>query len=99
MKPRKLPHFRFKARLLPGHLIRLRHSVLKRLGWTRRTPIIFSLNNQGHALVFSKPTETEWRIDRLARRLHFPRVQQDVRCPNSLLEYRRMGLVHGSQYY
>lgn len=91
MKPHRSPRLTFKTKLAPGKVIRFKPHFLKAIGWDAGDTLVWIVKGAGSALIFKKPTETEWRIDRLRRRRQ-PISIWPERCPRTLLEWRYLGV-------
>ena len=91
MKPRKSRRRRFLARLQPGRIMRLKPQVLRAMGWNVDDGLVFSFRGAGALTVFKKPTEREWRVDRLTRRLNGSTFDRCDRCPPTFAAFRALG--------
>lgn len=69
VKPHRTPLHSFRAKLAPGNVIRFKPHVLKALGWRVGDVLVWVIKGKGLATLFKKPSEAEWRVERLKRRL------------------------------
>lgn len=91
MRPTRRHTISFSLPILPGRIIRIRPDRLRRLGWKCGDSLIW-IPQGSHALVFLKPTEHEWRIERSQLRGRgVPVTQWPIRCPRTLARWRRFG--------
>lgn len=69
VKPHRTPLHSFSAKLAPGKVIRFKPHILKALGWRIGDVLVWVVKGKGVASLFKKPTEKEWRVERLKWRL------------------------------
>ena len=91
MRPIRRPAISFKIRILPGRIIRIRPHRLRQLRWKCGDSLVW-IPQVSQALIFRKPTEREWRIERCQLRgRRVPVIQWPPRCPRTLAGWKRLG--------
>ncbi len=60
----------YRLRVLPGRILRFTPFMLKHLDWKVGDKLVVNVLATGRIEVLKLPTEREWRIKRLARRLN-----------------------------
>jgi len=91
VKPHRPPFQSFKTKLAPGKIIRFKPCVLKSLGWNVGDVLVWVIKGYGVATLFKKPTETEWRVERLKWRLGDQTFALPDRCAPTYLGWLWQG--------
>ncbi len=91
MKPVVKKARRVRVRLRPGGLLIIRPLQLRALGWSPKETWLYELA-AGRIILFKKPSETQWRIERLRKRLDTQRMDRSLGCaPRTTAEFRALG--------
>ncbi|MFH1657910.1 MAG: hypothetical protein ABIG35_01230 [Pseudomonadota bacterium] len=93
MKQRQPKPLSFHTKLAPGKVIRFKPYVLAEIGWRPGDDLVWAIRTRSQAVLFKKPTESEWRIDRLRRRQMGIKASWPESCPRTFLDWCRLGVV------